>query len=360
MRVFLLGPQPPPRGVLVALPPLGYEPVVARPRGETTSDGLVQYLRIAARGDPRDPMDLRWSRRRLRAAVRDVGPALLHISGDPWTPTALAGAAAGRDLKVPYVVVGTSSVGGAQGFTARWQADRARDGAAALAGTVHSALDHLLAGARDARPVAVLPSGGLDIPVVWELRPDPVGIVFGVVGRLVPERGIDLILDALASTFGEWRLRIVGTGPLQEALEAQAQRLGLSSRVEWLGAMPSERLPEFWGGIDVLLAPSRSTPTWVEPSGRLVLDAMARGVAPVVSRCGALPDVVGDGGLIIDEDDGTALQRVVASLVAEPWRSRAVGAAARQRVLERYSDGAVAERMAVLWRRVLEAQQPGD
>ncbi len=357
MRVFLLGPQPPPRGVLVALPPLGFEPVVARPGGETTSDGLVQYLRVAARGDPRDPMDLRWSRRRLRAAVRDVGPALLHIVGDPGTPTALAGAAAGRDLKVPYVLVATSSIGAAHGLTARWQADRAREGAAALAGTVHSALDHLLLGARDARPVAVLPTGGLDIPVVWQPRSDPEGIVFGVIGRLVAERGIDLILDALAATYGEWRLQIVGTGPLQEALEAQAQKLGLSSRVEWLGAMPRERLPEFWSGIDVVLAPSRSTPTWVEPSGRLILDAMARGIAPVVSRCGALPDVVGDGGLIIDEGDAAALKRVVESLVAEPWRCRAVGAAARQRVLERYSDGAVAERMATLWRRVLE---PGD
>ncbi len=354
MRVFILQPQAAPRGVLHALPPLGFEPVVARPGGETASDGLVQYLRIAARGDPRDVMDLRWSRRRLRAAVRDVGPALLHVVGDPWTPTALAGAAAARDLKVPYVLVGTSSIGAPRGFTARWQADRARDGAAALAGTVHSALDRLLAGARDGRPAAVLPPGGLAIPVVWEPRPDPVPVVFGVVGRLVAERGIDLILDALARTYGEWRLRIVGTGPLQEPLEAQAQRLGLSSRVEWLGALPRERLPEFWSGIDVLLAPSRSTAEWVEPTGRLVLDAMARGIAAVVSRSGALPDVVGDGGLIIDEGDGAALERVIGSFVNEPWRCRAVGIAARQRVLERYSDGAVAERMATLWRRVLE------
>jgi glycosyltransferase involved in cell wall biosynthesis len=340
--------------VLVALPPLGFEPVVARPGGETSSDGLIQYLRIAARGDRRDPMDLRWARRRLRAAVRDVGPALLHIVGDPWTPTSLAGAAAGRDLKVPYVLVATSSVGGPTGLTARWQADRVRADASALAGTVHSALDHLLAGARDHRPAAVLPLGGLHIPVVWEPRPDPSRIVFGVVGRLVPERGLDLVLDALAACFGDWRLRIIGSGPEQENLEAQAQRLGLSSRVEWLGVVPRERLAEFWSGIDVLLAPSRSTPSWVEPTGRLVLEAMARGVAPVVSRCGALPDVVGEGGLIIDERDGDALMRAIASLIAEPSRCRVFGTAARQRVLERYSDGAVAERMARLWRRVLE------
>ena len=192
--------------------------------------------------------------------------------------------------------------------------------------------------------------------MVWESRPEPSAIVFGTVGRLVPERGIDLILGALAACYGEWRLRIVGSGPMQESLEAQAQRLGLSSRVEWLGVMPRERLTEFWNGLDVLLAPSRSTPTWVEPTGRLVLDAMARGVAPVVSRCGALPDVVGEAGLIIDEGDGDALMRAIASLIAEPWRCRALGAAARQRVLERYSDGAVAERMGRLWRRVLEPE----
>ena len=352
MHVLILSADSPPRGVLRTLPSLGVAPIVARPGGETETDGLVQFIRVAARGEVRDPMDLRWSRRGLRSLMRDIHPNLLHIVSDPWTPTAQAGASAARDLKIPYVLVGTSSIGGAKGITAKWQSDRVRDGAVALAGTVQSALDHLAKGPQS-KPTAVIPSGGIAIPVHWEPRPEPSPMVFGIVGRLLPERGIDVLLDALAATYGDWRLRIIGTGPSQQALEEQAQRLGLSSRIEWLGSVPRESLPRFWGTVDVALAPSRSTATWVEPTGGIILQAMAHGVAPVVSRCGALPDIVGEGGLIIDEGDAPALSRAIQGLVAEPIRCRAIGAIARERVLERYGDGPVAERMVQLWRRAV-------
>ena len=351
VRVFLLAPEPPSRDVLRALLALGIEPVVARSTGDAETDGQIQYLRVAARGDARDPMDLRWSRKALRAALRDTGPNLLHIIGDPWTPTAEVGASAARDLKIPYVLVGTSSLGGPSGITARWQARRVRDGAKGLAGVARPALEHL-AGGSTPLPTAVIPPSGLVVPLAVPPRHDPPPVVFGVVGRVVKERGLDLLLDALGETYGDWRLRIVGTGPVQEALEAQAQRLGLSARVEWLGALPREALGEFYATLDVLVAPSRSTPQWVEPTGTLVLEAMAHGCGVIVSRCGALPDVVGDAGLIVNEDDRAGLARALQGLVSEPARCRPLGAAARHRAIERYSDGPIAEAMVGLWRRV--------
>jgi glycosyltransferase involved in cell wall biosynthesis len=356
VRIFLLSPEPPPLGVLRSLTTLGVEPIVARPGGETETVGLVQYVRVASRGASRDPMDLRWSRKTLRSIIRDAGPQLLHIVGDPWTPTAEAGAAAARDLKIPYVLVGTSSVGGAKGVTARWQADRVRNGAAALAGTVRPALSLLAQGRTDV-PTAVIPPGGLLIPAAWTPRPAVTPLVFAVVGRLVPERGIDLLLGALGHTYGDWRLRVVGTGPEQEALESQAQTLGLSSRIDWLGPLPREAVTALWADTDAVVAPSRSTPAWVEPSGSIVLEAMAHGVAPVVSRCGALPDVVGDGGMIVAEEDRDALSRAMQGLVADPGLARSIGAAARQRVLEQYGDAAVAERMAGLWKKTIDVKR---
>jgi glycosyltransferase involved in cell wall biosynthesis len=354
VRVLILSPTPPPRGVLRSLASLGVEPIVARANGEGETDGLIQYLRVSSRGDADKPMDLRWSRRVLRAVVRDVRPQLLHVVGDPWTPTAEAGAAAARDLKIPYVVVATSSLGGPRGITSRWQADRVRTGAAALAGTVRPALDHLLGGSSSTKPTAVLPPGGLAIPAPWSPRAEPDPVIFASVGRLVPERGVDLILDALSECHGEWRLRVAGTGPIHEALEQQAQRLGLSARIAWLGAMPRAELSTLWREVDVLVSPSRSTPEWVEPTGAVVLQAMAHGVAAVVSQCGALPDVVGDAGLVVDEGDLPALTRALQGFVAERSLCRMIGSAARQRVLEQQGDGPVAERMLLLWRRALE------
>lgn len=358
MRVLLLSPQPTPTGVLRSLTTLGVQPIVARPGGDTETDGEIQFVRVASRGDPESSRDLRWSRRGLRTVVRDARPDLVHVVGDPWTPTAEAGAAAARDLKIPYILVGTSCRGGAKGLTARWQSDRVRQGAAALAGTVRPALD-LLTGGPVTVPTAILPPGGLTIPPRRHDRRAGAPMVFASVGRLVEQRGLDTLLDALAATFGDWRLRIVGTGPAHEAIEEQAQRLGLSARIEWLGALPRPELPRFWQEVDALVASSRSTPEWVEPTGNLVLQAMAYGIAPVVTRCGALPDVVSDAGLIVDERDSAALARAVQGLVADPGRCTHLGAAARERVLTHYGDGPVAERMVALWRRVREPGRPG-
>jgi glycosyltransferase involved in cell wall biosynthesis len=354
MRGLILSPEPPARGILQSLAAHGVEPIVARAKGDPETVGQVRYERVPARGDPHDPSDFRWSRKPLRELVRDIRPDLIHLIGDPWTPTAETGAAAARDLKVPYVVVGTSSLGGPRGLTARWQANKVRDGAVGLAGITKPALDLLSA---DASPGAraVLPQLGFEIPGYAPTRPPNGSVLFTVVGRIVPERGIDLLFDALADVFGDWRLQIVGTGPSQEPLEAQAQRLGLSARIDWLGAVPRQELGGLWTSADAILSPSRSTPTWVEPSGSVVLEAMAWGVSAIVSRCGALPDVVGDAGMVIDEGDRPALSRAMSRLVEDPSRARTLGALARQRVLEHYGDGPIAERMAKFWKESLKA-----
>ncbi len=354
MKIFILAPDPPPPGVLHALTTLGVEPTVAMVRTDSTRDGGVQYRHVTARGQAGDPTDLRWSRKALRTAIRESEPAMLHIVGDPWTPTAEAGAAAARDLKLPYVLVGTSCIGGPGGMTARWQSRRVREGAAALGGITRPALAHLVGGSTD-RPVGVVPPGGFVIPATMRRRPHEIP-TFAAAGRLIRERGIDLFLDALGATYGSWQLKMIGTGPEQEALEALAQRLGLSGRIEWLGALPREALTALWPTVDALVAPSRVTPSWVEPNGQLVLEAMAHGVVPIVSRSGALPDVVGDAGVVLDDADdvgvlAAALQRVVDS----PDRTIALGDAARLRVLERYGDVAIAERLVVLWRKALGA-----
>ena len=283
--------------------------------------------------------------------MRDVTPALLHLVGDPWTPTAEAGAAAARKAGLPYVLVGTSSHGGPKGLTAKWQADRVREGAAALVGVARPALEHLVSPG-STKPAAAIPLSG--VRAVGVSRRDEPGspVRLAVVGRVVRERGLDLLLDSLAETYGDWRLRIAGTGPMQEELEAQAQRLGLSSRIEWLGALPRESLPQLWANTDALVAPSRSTADWVEPTGSIVLEAMAHGIPAIVSRSGALPDVVAEAGLVIAEEDGPALTRALRSLVDEPARCLSLGALARARVEEVYSEEAVARRLASLWRQV--------
>ena len=345
-------PDDPSLGVLRALTALEVEPVVARPHVDHDDLGAIRYVKVAARGDTHDPMDFRWSRKGLRSALRDAGADIVHVVGDPWTPNAEAGAAAARSVGVPYVLVGNSIVGGPTGTIARWQARRVVEGAAALGGTSRPAMERLANG-RAGVPQGVVPPSTLAFPPRRTPRTDSSPVVIGSIGRVMGERGLDVLFAALGTTFGDWRLRIVGTGPAQEALEAQAQRLGLSSRIEWLGAIPRDALGEFWGSLDVLVTPSRATPSWVEPNAHQVLDAMAHGIAVVVTRSGVLPDVVGESGLIVEPDDATALARALQGLVEQPSRVETLGEAARKRVVERFSDVAIADRMVALWRQAL-------
>src|SRR5262249_34257885 len=84
-------------------------------------------------------------------------------------------------------------------------------------------------------PLAVVPQFGVDTELFTSSavsREKPFTI--GYVGRLVEEKGVHLMLEAAACLQGEWRLRIVGSGPMRAELGALAERLGIAERIEWV------------------------------------------------------------------------------------------------------------------------------
>ena len=86
--------------------------------------------------------------------------------------------------------------------------------------------------------------------------------------------------------------------------------------------------------MDVIVAPSRSTPTWVERHSTVVIEAMAHGVAAVVSAEGALPEIVGDAGVVVASDEELLI--ALQELVMNRPRRATLGQASRKRVLDRY------------------------
>lgn len=112
------------------------------------------------------------------------------------------------------------------------------------------------------------------------------------VANLIPRKGLDVLLDALAELRrrGEEvpRLRVVGDGPERGALEDRARRTG--ARVEFVGALPQERVAEEMAAAEVLVVPSRE-----EALGLAPLEAMAAGCVPVVSGIGGLAESVTEG-----------------------------------------------------------------
>jgi len=175
-------------------------------------------------------------------------------------------------------------------------------------------------------------------------------------GRLVAEKGVDLLLGAVAGLPGVWRLSVVGAGPERERLEVLARRLGLADRVSFEGIVPSVRMPAFYQELDALVLPSRSRPNWVEQFGRVLIEAMACGVPVVGSDCGEIPNVVGDAGLIFPEGDMGALRECLMRLMRDLDLWADLARRGRERVLAHFTQAQVAAQTVAVYREMNDEQ----
>ncbi len=202
-------------------------------------------------------------------------------------------------------------------------------------------------------PLAVIPQFGVDPDIFTPRsgeRDSARGFVIGYVGRLVVEKGVDLLLNAVAELPGVWRLHIVGAGPERERLEEQARRLGLADRVLFEGELPSLRVPAFFRELDVMVLPSHSQSNWVEQFGRVLIEAMACGVVVVGSDCGEIPNVIGDAGLIFPEWNDYALRERLEQLMRDPDLWADLARRGRERVLGRFTQAQIAAQTVAVYR----------
>src|SRR5205807_6481121 len=136
------------------------------------------------------------------------------------------------------------------------------------------------------------------------------------------------VLDGLTVP---WRALFVGAGPLEAALRAWAAHHGDRARIRT--GVVHDDVPPHLNAMDVLCAPSRTTPRWREQFGRMLVEAMAAGVPVVATDSGSLPEVIGDAGRIVPEHDSVALHRAIAAVLDDPAD---LGERGRRRARERY------------------------
>ena len=208
-------------------------------------------------------------------------------------------------------------------------------------------------------PLAVIPQFGVD-PSIFVPRSgerDPArGFLIGYVGRLVPEKGVDLLLEAVVGLPGVWRLAIVGSGPELNRLELLARHLELADRISFEGEIPSLRMPVFYRELDALVVPSRSRPNWVEQFGRILIEAMACGVPVVGSDCGEIPNVVGDASLIFPEENAGALREHLMRLMREADLWADLARRGRERVLAHFTQAQVAAQTVAVYQEMTNDQ----
>lgn len=179
------------------------------------------------------------------------------------------------------------------------------------------------------------------------------------VARLVPKKGIEILLEALAALPAalHWRYEHVGSGPLRAALETKAERLGIARRIRWRGALPQDQVVAAYREADLLVLASRIAPDGDRDGlPNVLLEAGAEELAIVVSRIAAIPELIEDGvnGRLVPPDDPRALAAALAELIADPAARRRLGRAARERVLADFAMDTGLERLAARLRATLE------
>lgn len=167
----------------------------------------------------------------------------------------------------------------------------------------------------------------------------------GYVGRLVERKGLMDFVDSLAYCPEGVEAVFVGAGEYQPALEQRLREMGRTGQVRFITERKLEELPEVMNALDALVLPSRTVPSWKEQFGRVIIEAHACGTPVIGSDSGAIPDVIGAGGLVFPERNARALADAIAELKSDPAKRDQLGENGRIQVMENYTWEWVAARM---------------
>jgi len=314
--------------------------IVAEPQRETDFSVHVMSIRLPQAG----PMN--WYLHfypGLSRLLRQIDPDVIHLWEEPWSIVALQAQMLRRRAAVVLEVD--------QNILKRLPPPFESIRKYVLRHT-----DHVLSRSPDATTVVracgytgpVSPIGyGVDV-ATFTPSSDPAGarpvrgLRIGYVGRLIEEKGLDDALEAMAMSNSAVTLGIMGEGPYEAKLRERVAALGLDGRVSFQGWGAPADVANFLRSLDALVLLTRTTRDVREQFGRVIIEAQACGVPVIGSTCGAIPDVVGDGGWIVPERDPRALRDLLDRIANDAALVRAKGVAARSNVLARFTYEAVA------------------
>jgi len=173
------------------------------------------------------------------------------------------------------------------------------------------------------------------------------------IGRLVPQKGFDVLLRAFArANIAGWKLLIAGEGPERDALENLLRDLGLREHAKLIGRADRSMAAALFRGCEFFVLPSR-----MEPLGIVNLEAMAAGKPVIASRVGGVPEIVieGETGLLFPAENDRALAAALARLASDTALRERLGAAGRRAAGE-FTWPAIAGQYSRIYSEVTAAQ----
>lgn len=311
---------------------------------------------------PRRPGFRPWHAFRVRGALRQLGAEVVHTHN---TAAGLYGGLGARlsGLPVVHTKHGANIAGTPRQGLLNWLAFKLTDHVVAVSEAAReiaraegieasrlSIIDNGIDTARFA-PQAHARASARD-----ELSLPVDAFVVGSVARLSQEKNQSVLLEAFSLLVGRdqgaaARLVLVGGGPMEADLRSRAASLGVGERVVFAG--PRQDVAELLPAFDVFALSSDT-----EGLPVALLEAMAAGVAPVVTRVGAMAEVVGEGraGLVVEPRDPAGLAAALARLRDQAFRQQ-LSSEARSRVLERYDARRMAGQYEALYWEVLRGRR---
>lgn len=198
---------------------------------------------------------------------------------------------------------------------------------------------------KDFRPRAEVRNGAARKPTI------------GFVGRMSPGKGLQVLAEALAKLKAEdWQVLLIGDGSEREEFEQRLAEHGLLDRAQFTGAISYNLVSGYFDQMDVLVIPTQTTKRVREQFGRVIVEGMASGVPVIGSTCGAIPEVIGDAGLVFPEGDADALACALRRTLSNKALCERMTRAGLARV-KQYSWERVAEKTYELYHQVLKTKR---
>lgn len=298
----------------------------------------------------------------LFQAIREFKPDVIHLEEEPWTPVSGEVCLFNRLFWHKRLVFFTweNLVDLPLNFWRR-RVEKFTFSSAILAICGNQEAGQRIRSRGFAGEITYLPQFGVDLGLfkktdVSQLR-RRLGLegkfVVGFVGRYVEEKGIGTLLKAVAGLGENVSLLLVSSSPaLPDYFAKMAKELRVYEKLVPASNIPYEEIPKYMNLMDVFVLPSLTTKTWKEQFGRTLVEAMACQVPVIGSSSGAIPEVIGEAGLVFKEGEAGDLKQKIEQIRTNKDFATALSQAGHRRTQEVYAYERIASKTYEIYTQV--------
>lgn len=292
---------------------------------------------------------------KLFRLLKEFNPDIVHLEEEPWTPIALETAYYCKKMGKKLLLFSWENIDLYLNYWRKWvERFVLKNTGYCLVGNEGALLrlkDHgFIEG------ITVLPQFGVDTERFHPSENDN-GVVsdssqsanhfrIGYVGRLTADKGLETLFRAFAK-LGKPEAELVllsSSAKLPEYFRDLAESLSIAGQVKLITGVSHADFPDYISSFNLQVLPSLTTPSWKEQFGRVMLEGMASGVPVIGSSSGAIPEVLGNAGLIFKEGDEGELYKKMTQLYGDSVLRKQLAEAGQDRVRKLYAYSVIAQK----------------